>query len=158
MGRGKRVSEWPGNVHFRQVVNRYREEYATSERANKVKIAAAVIAAVQDVGGRFVREVPGGGSSGGRSSWYVVTHDRAVEKTCRYYLLYYIHKAVCCKRGQSGGDYFVFRLWFLYNAHGILCCCTLPHEQFDFIGQVSKNGILLQADESCWQWRVTAVS
>jgi hypothetical protein len=76
LGRGKRVSEWPGNIHFRQVVNRYREEYATAERANKVKIAAAVIAAVQNVGGRFVREA-------GRS-WYVVSHDRAVEKTCTY--------------------------------------------------------------------------
>jgi cytochrome bd-type quinol oxidase subunit 1 len=93
LGRGKRVSEWPGNIHFRQVVNRYREEYATAERANKVKIAAAVIAAVQNVGGRFVREA-------GRS-WYVVTHDRAVEKTCTYtsilfYSLSYELFVCCC--------------------------------------------------------------
>jgi hypothetical protein len=67
------------------LVNRYREEYATAERANKVKIAAAVIAAVQNIGGRFVRESNAASDGGGRSSWYVVTHDRAVEKTCKYY-------------------------------------------------------------------------
>jgi hypothetical protein len=80
LGRGKRVSEWPGNIHFRQVVNRYREEYATAERANKVKIAAAVIAAVQNVGGRYLRE--GTCAATGKRAWYVVSHDRAVEKTC----------------------------------------------------------------------------
>ena len=85
LGRGKRVSEWPGNIHFRQIVNRYREEYATAERANKVKIAAAVIAAVQNVGGRYLRE--GTSAATGKRAWYVVSHDRAVEKTCTYHTL-----------------------------------------------------------------------
>ena len=32
MGRGKRVSEWPGNVFFRQTVNKHRERYNDAER------------------------------------------------------------------------------------------------------------------------------
>lgn len=38
LGRGKRISEWPGNIHFRQVINRYREQYHKSNRKAKVKV------------------------------------------------------------------------------------------------------------------------
>ena len=83
-GRGKRVSVWPGNVHFRQVVNRYREEYSTAERSAKVQIATMVMEAIHSVGGRFLKEIPAGHfGPGSKSGWYVVERDRAVEKTCQ---------------------------------------------------------------------------
>jgi hypothetical protein len=76
MGRGKRVSEWPGNIYFRQVVNKYRERYAKSARTVKVTIAQTVIDEIHQVNGRFLKEERDG-------SWNEVEADRTVEKTCQ---------------------------------------------------------------------------
>jgi hypothetical protein len=76
MGRGKRVSEWPGNIYFRQVVNKHREPYSDAERSKKVYVAQAVIAAIHDIGGRFLKEESDG-------SWTEIEHPRSIEKTCQ---------------------------------------------------------------------------
>jgi hypothetical protein len=76
MGRGKRVSEWPGNIYFRQVVNKNREPYHDAERSKKVYVAQAVIAAIHDIGGRFLKEESDG-------SWTEIEHPRSIEKTCQ---------------------------------------------------------------------------
>jgi hypothetical protein len=76
MGRGKRVSEWPGNIYFRQVVNKHREPYHDAERSKKVYTAQAVIAAIHDIGGRFLKEESDG-------SWTEIEHPRSIEKTCQ---------------------------------------------------------------------------
>jgi hypothetical protein len=76
MGRGKRVSEWPGNVFFRQVVNKHRQVYAEAHRSKKVDVAIAVIAEVHKNRGRFMAEDHNG-------AWVEIEHARAVEKSCQ---------------------------------------------------------------------------
>lgn len=89
MGRGKRVSEWPGNIHFRQVINRFRDDYSKAARSKKVEIAKQVMACIHEIGGRFLKEnedevTSNANSSGGSSTtWVVVEPARAVEKTCQ---------------------------------------------------------------------------
>lgn len=86
MGRGKRVSEWAGNKHFRQIVDRNRKEYVASERHAKARIAESVIQEIYSFGGRFIREVNGKNSCDGTDEtavWVVVEYDRALEKTCQ---------------------------------------------------------------------------
>ncbi|KAL7574081.1 hypothetical protein ACA910_015658 [Epithemia clementina (nom. ined.)] len=59
MGRGKDISEWPGNIHFRLVVHLFRETYLRAARSDKVHIAAAVIKSIQTQpggGGRFLEQ------------------------------------------------------------------------------------------------------
>jgi hypothetical protein len=54
MGRGKRVSQRPGNIYFRRVVNKHRKPYHDAEMSKKIYLvhtAKAVIAASHDVGG-----------------------------------------------------------------------------------------------------------
>jgi hypothetical protein len=78
LGRGKQISEWPGNVHFRQVVNKFRVEYVTANRDSKVSIAKRVIALIHKDGGRFLQETePGSGD------YYSISKARAVEKCCQ---------------------------------------------------------------------------
>lgn len=78
MGRGKHISEWAGNVYFRQIVNTYRNEYIQSIRDMKVKIANRVINIIHKNGGRFLQEVEG--CSG---EYFVISHFRATEKCCQ---------------------------------------------------------------------------
>lgn len=83
MGRGKRVSEWPGNVFFRQVVNKHRDEYTSAIRNKKVEIARLVIKEVVINGGRFLREVNPSNEDAATSVWVEVDEARTVEKTCQ---------------------------------------------------------------------------
>mmetsp|Transcript_13783 Transcript_13783/g.26442 ORF Transcript_13783/g.26442 Transcript_13783/m.26442 type:complete len:369 (+) Transcript_13783:207-1313(+) len=76
MGRGKRISEWPGNIYFRQVVNKYRDEYNSSSRKNKVGVAKSVLDDIHAIGGRFVQQNKG-------DKWEEVELDRAIEKACQ---------------------------------------------------------------------------
>ena len=76
MGRGKRVSEWPGNIYFRQVVNEHRDAYLLAFRTTKVTIALDVIDKIHKNGGRFMTETPD-------QRWVEVSQDRAIEKCCQ---------------------------------------------------------------------------
>ena len=76
MGRGKGISEWPGNIHFRQVVNKYRDEYNSSKRKEKVKVADRVLQDVQASGGKFRQQSANG-------DWDEVDYERAIEKACQ---------------------------------------------------------------------------
>jgi hypothetical protein len=55
-GRGKRAGAWPGNIYFRQMVNRYRDAYHKSVRSVKCQIAQQVVDAIHANGGRFLDE------------------------------------------------------------------------------------------------------
>jgi len=68
----------PGNIHFRQVINKFREIYNSARRSKKIDVAEDVVKAIHDVGGRFLRE-----SEGGNGDWIEISHDRAVEKVCQ---------------------------------------------------------------------------
>jgi hypothetical protein len=76
MGRGKGVSEWPGNIFFRQVVNKHREAYTLASRNTKVAVAQIVIDDVHANGSRFMREKEEG-------VWVEIAQGRAVEKCCQ---------------------------------------------------------------------------
>ncbi|GKY94571.1 hypothetical protein MPSEU_000422700 [Mayamaea pseudoterrestris] len=78
MGRGKRVSEWPGNIYFRQLIASNREKYLVAPRHEKVTIADQVIHQIHSIGGRFLKE-----QDDGPEGWYEVELERAVEKTCQ---------------------------------------------------------------------------
>jgi hypothetical protein len=57
MGRGVARNEHAGNVRYRDIVARHKEEYlATTRRVKKNKIASKVTKAVESNGGRFLRE------------------------------------------------------------------------------------------------------
>jgi Helicase associated domain len=85
MGRGKRVSEWPGNIFFRQVVNKYRDSYSKAYRLHKIDIAERVIAEINAIGGRFLREAQTTNytPTSEHSVWYIVPNSRCIEKTCQ---------------------------------------------------------------------------
>jgi Helicase associated domain len=85
MGRGKRVSEWPGNIFFRQVVNKYRDSYSKAYRLHKIDIAERVIAEIEAIGGRFLREAQTTNytPTAEHSVWYIVPSSRCIEKTCQ---------------------------------------------------------------------------
>ena len=76
MGRGKRVSEWPGNVFFRQVVSKHRQAYAEATRNQKVQVAVTVIKEIHKHKGRFMAEEANG-------SWAEIVNQRAIEKCCQ---------------------------------------------------------------------------
>ena len=61
-GRGKGAYNQPGNVQFRQVVERFRAPYLRSRTVTeKTALLNAIIDEYQDVsGGRFIRRAPGG--------------------------------------------------------------------------------------------------
>ena len=77
MGRGKRISEWPGNIHFRQVVNQHRDEYHRCSRKEKVKVANVVLEKIQGIGGRFLQQ------KSNEDTWEEVEYERAIEKACQ---------------------------------------------------------------------------
>jgi hypothetical protein len=57
MGRGVARNDHSGNVRYREIVARHKEEYlATNKRAHKDMIARKVQKAVESSGGRFLRE------------------------------------------------------------------------------------------------------
>jgi hypothetical protein len=70
MGRGVARNEHSGNVRYREIVARYKEEYlATKKRVQKNRIARKVQKSVESNGGRFLREC---GLSGGEQNLFVV--------------------------------------------------------------------------------------
>ena len=56
LGRGKRAASWPGNVQFRQIVNKYRAAYVVAPRNEKIYVAQRVVEEIMQRGGRFVEQ------------------------------------------------------------------------------------------------------
>lgn len=70
MGRGVARNEFAGNVRYRDIVARHKEEYlATKKRSHKDVVARKVIKAVESNGGRFLRAL---GLSGEDQDLFVV--------------------------------------------------------------------------------------
>ena len=53
-GRGGAVLRHPGNILFRQLVERNKEMYTTCLRSEKSKISASIVNAIRSEGGRFL--------------------------------------------------------------------------------------------------------
>jgi hypothetical protein len=85
LGRGNRNNTWPGNIHFRNVAMKYREEYSKVNRCQKVVIALKVIEEITARGGRFVQVDQDAYNSSSSNGMYCFEVDqaRSVEKTCQ---------------------------------------------------------------------------
>ena len=96
LGRGRAINNWPGNIYFRQLALKYREEYSKSNRYQKVEVALQLMDEVTARGGRFVRVDKCAWNSKGTTlsnniignyktvfDCYEVDEARAIEKTCQ---------------------------------------------------------------------------
>jgi hypothetical protein len=77
-GRGSLVNRYQGNIYFRDLIRKRKEEYsATTNRHMKDLIARQIVAAVAAKGGRFLHKED---TSDPNSAWSVVDNEVAVEK------------------------------------------------------------------------------
>jgi len=76
LGKGNGVNILPGNVRFRELVNKHRQAYSDQPRTCKGIIAHQVIAEVKAAGGRFLKRRPDG-------KFDEASSIRAYEKTCQ---------------------------------------------------------------------------
>jgi hypothetical protein len=61
LGRGKPIQERPGNVRFRDMVDKHLDKYEYGEKGAKLKVVAHIIHIVNADGGRFLKELEDGG-------------------------------------------------------------------------------------------------
>ncbi|KAL7541388.1 hypothetical protein ACHAWF_006919 [Thalassiosira exigua] len=79
----------PGNLAYRNIVGMNKELYATCARNEKLRISKSIVAAMREVGGRFLEREDGGTSTsldetdkdGNPVVWRDIGDKRAVEKT-----------------------------------------------------------------------------
>jgi hypothetical protein len=96
LGRGSRTDQYPGNLAYREVVNRCKREYSTTaDHEAKRAIAEYIIAQVEKIHGRFLRRVEpnsnesvalgvANSSNNGskpKSAWVMIDKHAAIEKT-----------------------------------------------------------------------------
>lgn len=79
LGRGNGCASWSGNVHFRQVVWKHRQEYKEASRFVKTSIAEKVYDDISslDPPGRFLKKDDETGY------YYEITEETAIEKVCQ---------------------------------------------------------------------------
>ena len=88
MGRGGRSNHHIGNSRFRELIRSNRAQYNALPKHEKIKLSRAIVAVVQDLGGRFLEPSDDG-------KYYVVTaNKRAVEKTSQ-----------CLREKRADGNY-----------------------------------------------------
>lgn len=80
LGKGNGINYLPGNIQFRGLVARYKSDYESTTRSSKAFVAEQVIQDLSslDPPGRFI-ELGGDGDE----EYVVVSHKRALEKTCQ---------------------------------------------------------------------------
>jgi hypothetical protein len=61
LGRGKPIQERPGNVRFRDMLDRHIDNYAQGEKGAKAKMSAYIVRIVNEEGGRFLKQLEDGG-------------------------------------------------------------------------------------------------
>ena len=78
MGRGTTICHIPGNVNFRRVCWKFKQQYLTANRHDKQSIALQVLDEISclDPPGRVLEIVDGG-------KYVIAEHERAVEKACQ---------------------------------------------------------------------------
>jgi hypothetical protein len=60
-GRGKPIQERPGNVRFRENLDKHKKKYDRGERGDKAAVSAHIVHLVKEEGGRFLKELEDGG-------------------------------------------------------------------------------------------------
>jgi hypothetical protein len=61
LGRGKPIQERPGNVRFREMLDKHIEKYDSGEKGVSAKVSACIVLLVKEEGGRFLKELEDGG-------------------------------------------------------------------------------------------------
>ena len=77
MGRGRGISNWPGNIFLRQTCNQYRKKYVSANRNKKVDIAADLVQEIHSNGCRFLDH------DEKSDRWVTVDSPRIIEKVCQ---------------------------------------------------------------------------
>ena len=72
MGRGKRVLESPGNVHFRYLLQLHRNQYEAVSKFEKTLVIEVILQKIRESGGRFLTQ--------GDDGWTEVDDDLARNK------------------------------------------------------------------------------
>lgn len=75
-GRGAPNIHHPGNQYFRSLVKARQEEYSQVRRPDKVAVVASILNAIENRGGRFLRQLSSG-------EWEEVHNAIAYEKVCQ---------------------------------------------------------------------------
>jgi hypothetical protein len=73
LGRGKPIQERPGNVRFRDMLDKHMGKYEQGKKGGKSKVSAYIVRIVKDGGGRFLKELEDG-------EWVEVDEATALEK------------------------------------------------------------------------------
>jgi hypothetical protein len=61
LGRGKPIQERPGNIRFRDMLDKHMDNYEKCLTGAKNKVSAYIVHLVKEEGGRFIKEVEDGG-------------------------------------------------------------------------------------------------
>lgn len=60
-GRGRNLQNHPGNKRFRSLIDRYLDRYEAADKQDKTILAYTIIRIVQEMNGRFLKDVDGAG-------------------------------------------------------------------------------------------------
>ena len=84
-GRGSGVGQHPGNAMFRQIVDKYRDQYRMKKKIHKCLVSKQVVAEIHKKGGRFLDETPASRKKKNRHSkeYEEVPLDRAIAKAAQ---------------------------------------------------------------------------
>jgi hypothetical protein len=61
LGRGKPIQQRPGNVRYREIVEKYMDRYEEGNRGAKYAVAAYIVHLLKEEGSRFLKELEDGG-------------------------------------------------------------------------------------------------
>jgi hypothetical protein len=89
-GKGRGIQERPGNLRYRQLIERNLEMYNKASKLKKRTVCEGIVQAILDSGGLFLRQEQPGGidqtygcrftSIGSNTQWVMVDHEAALEK------------------------------------------------------------------------------
>jgi hypothetical protein len=61
LGRGRNLQNHPGNKRFRSLIDRHLDRYEVADKQDKTILAYTIIRIVQEMDGRFLKDVDGAG-------------------------------------------------------------------------------------------------
>jgi hypothetical protein len=95
LGRGKPIQQRPGNVRYREMVEKYMDRYEEGNRGAKYAVAAYIVHLLKEEGSRFLKETEDG-------SWAEVDEATARSKTSHTFRTRRtVLQAALVKKGKS---------------------------------------------------------
>ncbi|CAJ1970012.1 unnamed protein product [Cylindrotheca closterium] len=93
LGRGVRLMQHPGNIRFREFLERYQDDYDRAQRNKRRKVSSEVVRALTGKGVRFLERNEDG-------DWVVADHAEAEDKVGQ---LFRSRRKLLNKKGSIGG-------------------------------------------------------